>query len=173
MSKLGAKCWRIIETVLRFIIYGILKIFHKRISDNQWKEFLQFVKFGLVGLSNTVISYLSYAILVWLGLFYLLSNVLAFIISVLNSFYWNNKYVFKLGKNESRSLLQSLAKTFVAYGFTGLVLSSFLLFLWVDLLHISQFVAPLINLIVTIPLNYLINKFWAFKKEKKNEDKGI
>ncbi len=37
--------------------------------------------------------------------------------------------------------------------------------LWVDMLHISEFLAPVINLLFNVPVNFLINKFWAFKKE--------
>ena len=134
----------------------------KKYKDNFLLNFNQFIKFGIVGASNTAISYVTYAVLVFLGLNYILSNVISFIVSVLNSFYWNNKYVFKETK-ESRSALKTLAKTFLAYGFTGLILSNILLVVWIDVLHISKYIAPIINLVVTIPFNFLLNKLWAFK----------
>ena len=31
---------------------------------------------------------------------------------------------------------------------------------------ISKYLAPLINLVVSIPVNFLMNKLWAFKGEK-------
>ncbi len=73
--------------------------------------------------------------------------------------------VFCLGEGEHRSLLKSLLKTYVSYAFTGLFLSSILLIFWVRVLHISEFIAPIINLCVSVPLNFLINKFRVFKKE--------
>jgi putative flippase GtrA len=33
----------------------------------------------------------------------------------------------------------------------------------VNYLNISEFIAPILNLIITIPLNFLLNKFWAFR----------
>ena len=127
---------------------------------------IQFVKFGIVGLSNTLISYVVYVAGVRFGMHYLLASILGFVISVLNSFYWNNKYVFGQGKEE-RNLLKTLLKTFMAYAFTGLVLANILLYIWVDILGISEYLGPLINLVVTVPLNFVINKLWAFRRGKR------
>ena len=127
---------------------------------------IQFVKFGIVGLSNTLISYVVYVAGVRFGMHYLLASILGFVISVLNSFYLNNKYVFGQGKEE-RNLLKTLLKTFMAYAFTGLVLANILLYIWVDILGISEYLGPLINLVVTVPLNFVIKKLWAFRGGKR------
>lgn len=63
----------------------------------------QFIKFGMVAVSNTIISYMIYLACLRLmeryGMFsqvdYLISSLIAFFISVLWSFYWNNKFTFK------------------------------------------------------------------------------
>jgi putative flippase GtrA len=62
---------------------------------------------------------------------------------------------------------QALAKTYVSYSFTGLFLNSILLILWVKVLGISEYIAPIINLLVSVPLNFIINKFWAFKTKEE------
>lgn len=159
------KCWNLLERLLKSIIYKILHLLHIDLTEEQWNEFMQFVKFGLVGVSNTVISYVVYAILVYVGFHYLVASLLSFVVSVLNSYYWNSKYVFILEDGEERSRLQTLIKTFMAYAFTGLLLNNILLVFWVQVLHISEYIGPLINLLVSIPINYLINKFWAFRKK--------
>ena len=51
---------------------------------------------------------------------------------------------------------------FFSYGGTSL-LSTFLLWLEVQL-GVSKVIAPVVNLIITIPLNFVINKFWTFRK---------
>ncbi len=122
------------------------------------EKFIQFAKFCLVGLTNTAIGLGSYYVLLWLGVNYLISNASSWVISVLNAFYWNNKYVFK---NES-SWLRSLLKTYVSYGFSFL-LGSILLYVFVEWCGISEILAPLLILIVTIPVNFLLNKFWTFR----------
>lgn len=128
------------------------------------ESLIQLIKFGLVGVSNNVIYYIVYAVSVGLGAHYQLANICGFVVSVLNSFYWNNKYVFKKEEGEERSIIRSLIKTFISYGFTELVVSAGLLFIWVDVVHISEYVAPIINLCITVPFNFLMNKFWAFRK---------
>lgn len=61
---------------------------------------------------------------------------------------------------------KTLLKTYVSYSVTGLFLNSILLVLWVNIFSISEFIAPIINLLVSVPLNYIINKLWALKKEE-------
>ena len=130
----------------------------------------QFIKFGIVGASNTLIAYVIYSICVYIGIQYLLANAIGFFISVLNAYYWSDRFVFKKGEGESRSAIWTLAKTYVAYGSTGLLLASILLYLYVDKLHISEYIAQLLVLVITIPLNFIINKFWSFKTKKVNEE---
>ncbi len=125
----------------------------------------QFIKFGIVGMSNTAISYIIYAVLVKLHVNYLIASVLGFVISVINSYYWNNKYVFKEAENEQRIWWKVLLKTFVSYSGTGLVLSNILLVIWIEWIGISEIIAPLINLFITVPLNFIINKFWAYQEK--------
>ena len=128
----------------------------------------QFIKFGIVGISNTLISYVVYVVLVGLQINYLLASIAGFIVSVLNSYYWNNKYVFKKQEDEQRTWWKTLIKTFVSYAGTGLILSNILLVIWVEWIKITEIVAPLINLLMTVPLNFIINKFWAFRTSVKD-----
>ena len=58
------------------------------------KALIQFLKFCVVGLSNTVISLAVYYIILYFGAHYVIASILSFIISVLNAYYWNYKYVF-------------------------------------------------------------------------------
>ena len=163
--------WKFIDFVVRKVVGGLFKVIKKPYTDAAHEGLMQFVKFGIVGVSNTVLSYVLYAVTL-LGLQkadilpkvdYLVAQVIAFVLSVLWSFYWNNKYVFTMEEGQSRNLWKALAKTYVSYSFTGLFLSAVLLFLWVQVLGISEFIAPIINLVVSVPLNFLINKFWAFR----------
>lgn len=154
------KVWSLIENVLHFIICKLLRI---KISISSWEALMQFVKFGIVGLSNTIISYITYSILVILGIHYLLAQIVAFIVSVLNSFFWNDKYVFK-EKSRTRNSWKTFVKTFISYTGTGLILSGLLLYFWIEVLHIHELIAPIINLLITIPLNFVLNKLWAFKE---------
>lgn len=157
--------WKFIDTVMYFFI---TKLFHIQLKPETWEKLQQFVKFGIVGLSNTLISYVVYVVLVFFGVYYLIASLIGFVVSVLNAYYWNNKYVFQTDTGESRVWWKTLIKTFASYAGTGLILSNILLVLWVEVLHFPEIIGPLINLIVTIPLNFVLNKYWAFKKEAES-----
>lgn len=150
----------------------------------------QIVSFGLVGILNTIVSQIVYMICVGVGMHYIAANVIGFIISVFHAYLWQTKLVFKEDESlEKRVWWQVLLKTFAAYSFTGLVLNNVLLILWIDVIRIERLtpiltgfvnrfgiqvenrelavtVAPLLNIVINVPINFLINKFWAYRQKK-------
>lgn len=171
MDKVVNSCLNLIECFLRRIFRYLFKIINRDFSEETFIGIMQFVRFGIVGISNTFISYFIYAIcLLFLknynffeNIDYLIAQGLSFFMGVCWSFYWNNRVVFKNEKRGISDTIRKLTKTFVSYSFTGLFLNSILLILWVKFFYISQFIAPIINLLVSVPINFLLNKYWAFK----------
>lgn len=158
-----------IDRILHFLIYTLFKI---NLDEGKFIALVEFVKFGIVGLSNTVISYVIYLLALvgcnrtgfMVNYDYLFATVVSFILSVLWSFYWNKRFVFKLDSDIKTTIL-ALIKTYISYSFTGLFLSSILAILWVEILGISKILSPILNLIISVPVNFILNKFWAFKKK--------
>ncbi len=153
------KIWEKIERFLHRFIYKVTKV---ELSKNDMNSLIQFIQFGFVGILNNFICYVIYLILIKMGLHYTVANIIGFSASVFNAHYWNNKYVFSSEKK--RIWWKTLLKTYVSYAGTGIILSNILLFLWINICGIPVFIAPLVNLIITIPINFLMNKFWAYKK---------
>ena len=156
-------------------------------KDKNMKKVWQFIKFALVGVSNTLISELIYAIIVLCGGHYIVATCIGFFVSVLNAFYWNNRYVFKEDKeNKHRVWWKTLLKTYVAY-IGGFLLNLILLVFWIEIVNMADYMvairdyiiqlgfakidcqmianllAETINLFIVLPLNFIINKHWAFK----------
>ncbi len=156
-------------------VVRVCEHFNLKLTGEQIDSLVQFIKFGLIGVTNTVISYvLNAGTLLLLSPLklswdYIAGNTVAFVLSVLWSFYWNNKYVFTAGEGEERSTVKALLKTYVSYGFTGIILNNLLSVLWINKLGISKYIAPLMNLVINVPLNFIINKFWAFRTEKNSD----
>jgi len=138
------------------------------LTGKQSESLIQFIKFCLVGVTNTAVAYfLNIGILFLLKdagwrWDYIFANVTSFTISIFWAFYWNSKYVFREKPDEKRNMWKALGKTFLSYGFTGYVLNSILLFVLVDMSGMSKYIAPLITLIISVPVNFLLNKLWAF-----------
>lgn len=160
---------------------------------NKSKNFslIQFIKFGMVGLVNTAVSYIIY--LVCYYVFHIsvhVSYFWGFVISVFVAYLLQNRFVFKEDQTaESRVWWKVLIKTYISYAFTGLILAELLLTLWIAVIDIGQYlggvsfwltqfgirigaddlavtIAPFINMIITIPTNFCINKFWAYRQKK-------
>lgn len=171
MNKLKVWLWKPVEKVSLWCIHLLFRMIHKELTAEGEQSFLQLMRFSLVGVSNTIVNYIVYVAVIllihWIGLWeqydYLIATVWGFVLSVLWAFFWNNKYVFKEKKGEHRSWFGTLVKTYITYSFTGLFLNSFLMVLWVDIFHMSKLIAPIINMTVGVPINFLINKFWAYK----------
>lgn len=138
-------------------------------KENLKKVIIQFIKFGTVGAINTVLSYA-----ITNGAYYLLhlheqiSNIIAFVITVFISFMLNGRFVFTENKEE-RNFWKSLLKVYASYSITGVFLTAILLYIEEELLGIPHYIATLMNLVVTIPLNFILNKFWAYKEKGKSE----
>ena len=130
----------------------------RELDGKKFNAVIQFIKFSIVGFSNTVISLFVYYVLLWLECNYLIANAMSWIVSVFNAFYWNNKYVFK---NEN-TWIKALIRTYISYG-CSFILGSLMLIVLIEFFKVSDIIAPLIILVITIPLNFLMNKFWTFK----------
>ena len=143
----------------------LLKIFKTDNKDRTKKDLFQFIKFGLVGVSNTLVAWFCYYLFLWFDEdLYIVGSVVGGIASIANAFYWNDKFVFKSNNNDWRSKLKRLGKTYISYGGTSLF-GLFLLWVEVRFLGVSKVIAPPLNLIITIPLNFMLNRNWTFGKE--------
>ena len=168
---MGKTIYGFIEKIYMFFVELLFKIIKKDLTDKKRQTFKEFLQFGLVGVSNTIISYLLYVVTLLLvsksgvKFDYIIANIVSWLLSVLWSFYWNNKFVFKKEEGEKRNIWAALFKTYVSYGFTGLILNNILSVLWVSVLHISKMLAPIINLVISIPINFFMNKLLAFGKK--------
>lgn len=151
--------------------------FNKELPESSLEGMVQFVKFGVIGVSNVIVSYVTNIIVLAILLpfhykwDFVIGNIFAFLLSVLWSFFWNNKFVFKKGANEERSIIKTLLKTYITYAFTGIVLNNILGWVWINIFHISKFIAPIIHLIITVPINFLLNKIWAFRTKTVKQNK--
>ena len=148
----------------------------QKIKDNRFFQnntVKQFIKFGIIGFSNTVLSYVLYLVFLKLferfGLFpqhdYIISSVCTFFICTVWSFYWNSRFTFKTGDGEKRNIIKAFVKTVISYSFTGLLLHNIILYVFVEWVHLPKEIVPLISLVVTVPTNFLLNKYWAFRSE--------
>lgn len=127
---------------------------------------IQFSRFATIGLLNTVLNLaITYSLIFCLKnvitqktTLTFLANSVGFILTTLNSYILNNRFVFK---KTAKGNLWPITKTYICYGFT-FVLSFILTKFFTNIANVSVFFVPVFSLILTVPLNFLINKFWSF-----------
>lgn len=125
----------------------------------------QFTKFGLVGGSNTILGLLIYWVCIRLGMHYFLANLIVFVLTVAISYILNNIFTFKPKGEKTRWSIYILLKVYASYFFSSIVINSGLLWFWNDYMGININIAPILNLVITVPLNFLLNKIWAYRNE--------
>lgn len=123
----------------------------------------QFMSFGLVGGINTVLNLVIYCFCVNIGVHYLIANTISFLITVFISYVLNNLFTFRTEGQKPEWCFQVLIKVYTFYFLTGMILNSLLLYFWNDFIGINQNLSPILNLFVTVPLNFILNKLWAYK----------
>ncbi len=124
------------------------------------EDLSKFIKFGLVGVLNTIINWILFILLNSIGVYYIISNIIAYSISTVNSYLWNSKWVFKYtGHNVNQTTFK-----FIILNIIGLVLNTIILFLLVDIIKLPKIIALIIATGIVMILNYFINKIWVFKK---------
>ena len=122
-------------------------------------KYEKFIKFAIVGFGNLFISLVTYYLLVFFSINYQIANIGGFITGSLNGYIWNKLWVFK----ENKQNIISIIKFYSTYLATWLF-SAALLYIWIEIIGISDKIAPVINIFITTPINYLLNKYWVFNK---------
>lgn len=113
---------------------------------------------------NTLVNWIIFFILNNIGIYYIIANIIAYLIATANSYFWNSKWVFKY---ERGSKIQASFK-FILLNLFGLVLNTSMLYLLVDLFYFEKILALIIATGIIMIINYFINKLWVFKSDISN-----
>lgn len=165
----AALVWSLCKKIIRLIMGFGLRLFHIQWDEPQWESFFQFIRFCIVGVSNTVVSYLVNVITLFLlskcrvGYDYIIANTMAFLLSVLWAYGLSTRFVFDVNGRSRKEKFWTLLKSYASYAVTGLVLNNILSAFWIYVLHLSKYMAPLLNIAFCVPVNFLLNKKWAYK----------
>ncbi len=123
-------------------------------------NWLQFVRFGVVGASGYVVNLAVFTLAVHpLGVQYRLAAVLAFLVSVTNNFWWNRHWTF--GARDGHAGFQA-ARFFVVSGLAFLF-SLLVLVLLVEWAGLPKVLAQALAIVAATPLSFLGQKLWSFR----------
>jgi putative flippase GtrA len=127
--------------------------------DRRAALLLQFMKFGTVGVSNTLLTFLIYTLLLKVfGVWYLLASAIGFAAGAVNGFLLNRRWTFRGHVGDARTPLRwAVVQT------GGLGLNEALLFLWVAAVGLDKLVGQAFAIAVVTTVTFLVNRAWTFR----------
>jgi putative flippase GtrA len=123
-------------------------------------NWLQLVRFGLVGGVGFIVNLAVYALFVHaVGVDYRIAAVAAWLVAVANNFVLNRHWTFDARDGHARfQAVRFVAVSLVAFGFSLLVLT-----LLVEGAGVAKVPAQALAVAGSTPLNFLGNKLWSFR----------
>ena len=117
----------------------------------------QMLRFGIVGVGNTVLSWFAYAVMVHVGVAILLASAIAWTFGALNSYALNRRWTFRSRGRYTTELLR-----FGAVQSVGLVLDLILLDALTGDAGIHHLIAQALVYPATTVATFLLVRHWAF-----------
>ena len=136
-----------------------MRLLHGMRRPENW---LQLVRFGLVGGIGFVINLAVYTLCVHgLGIDYHVAAVVSWLVAVANNFVLNRHWTFDAGDGRAHfQAMRFLIVSLVALGVSQLLLTAF-----VEDAGLSKVAAQALAVAASMPLNFLGNKLWSFRSE--------
>lgn len=129
----------------------------------KYKEVLMYLIFG--GLT-TLVNIVSYLVLTKLfGIEYMISNVIAWFLSVVFAYITNKIFVFESKTLKIKAVLKEVCSFFGARLFS-LGIDMVIMYIAIDMLGINDFISKISANVVVVIVNYFLSKYWIFKKDK-------
>ena len=131
----------------------------KRRLQARYPLFVQFMKFALVGVSNTLITLLVYTFLLKVvGMWYLAASAIGFIVGATNGFLLNRRWTFREHVGDALTPVRWA----VVQG-CGLAVNEGMLFVLVHDAHLEKILAQVAATVIVTVTTFLANRAWTFR----------
>jgi putative flippase GtrA len=126
----------------------------------------QLVRYGVVGISNTLVFLAAYALCVHFGVWYIAASAIGYTLGAINGYVLNRRWTFRATQlshtaSASRYAIVTIA---AALGNVGL------LYVFVDGIGVDRIVAQVIVILIVQLLTFVVNRAWSFAH--RGEDLG-
>jgi putative flippase GtrA len=119
----------------------------------------QFVKFGIVGVSNTLLSLAVYAALLQVfGVAYLAASAIAFAVGTVNGFLWNSRWTFRDHVGDALTPV----RWFAVQG-CGLAANLGLVFVFVHDASLGKLLGQVCTTAIVTVFTFIANRAWTFR----------
>jgi putative flippase GtrA len=133
-----------------------------RIGIQRGENWMQLIRFGVVGTSGFIVNTVAFAVLLHvIGLDYKIALPIAYLAGTINNFIWNSRWTFN-HKKEAHPVEQGvkffIVSTFAFGADYGIVVA------FVHWTSLEKVLIQVIANILVIPVNFLGQKLWSFRR---------
>lgn len=121
----------------------------------------EFITFNIVGILNTVITFLIYSGLVFIGIHYKLSLIFDYCFGIVFSFFLNKSFTFQHTGLVTFQMVIFMIGSYLAVFAVNL----FLLTILVEKFNFNKYAAQAMALSVSAGLSFFVQKFFIFHKK--------
>ena len=129
-------------------------------------ETVSYLFFGVV---TTAVNWIVYYGLDLLGVNYLIAQVIAWIAAVIAAYVTNRRYVFHSTVTDPPGIVKEFSG-FVGARILSFLIETFILWLFVDRIGVSELIVKIPASVLTVILNYIFSKLFIFKNSEKKEE---
>jgi putative flippase GtrA len=127
--------------------------------QSRYPLFVQFMKFALVGVSNTLITLLVYTFLLKVvGVWYLAASAIGFIVGATNGFLLNRRWTFREHVGDSLTPVR-----WAVVQSCGLAVNEGMLYVLVSDAHLEKVLAQVAATVIVTITTFLANRAWTFR----------
>lgn len=143
----------------------LMKLPGLRVLNPFYKKHKEVLLYLFFGGCAFVISIASYAVAnVTFGINELIANIISWVLAVLFAFFTNRGWVFQSETHTAMAFWKQFAE-FIGGRVATLVVEEAIIFVFITLMGLNSVAVKVAAQVVVIVLNYVISKFWVFKKE--------
>ena len=132
---------------------------------NWYLEHQEGMRYLIFGGVSTVINIIVFVLLEKIGLSTLVSNTIAWIISVIFAYITNKMCVFNVRVNNKKELLIEIS-SFLGCRIFTLIIDEIYMYITIDIFKFNSILMKIISNIIVIILNFIFSKIFIFKKNK-------
>lgn len=124
-------------------------------------KYCQLIVYCIIGCTGATLDFAVYALLTAcrIGMHYQLANFLSVSVGIINNFFWNCYFNFKMKDR----ILKRLT-SFYSIGMLGWALSAGSLWLFIEIMGVNAIVSKLGTIFIVTVVQFCLNKFITFRR---------
>ena len=138
---------------------GLKSLAKSLMGNPKMRHYTLYLVFGVI---TTLVNLVIFKVLIDRGLHYTISTTIAFVVAVTVAFWTNRTWVFR---SQSRGL-KAIFREMTSF-FSVRILTYFVdvigLVIFIELVHIDEFISKIIINVLVVVLNYLLSRFVVFQ----------